>query len=162
MTISAKTGLIALAGVVAFGATLIAVNMTRAPNSWFCPDFCALDSARNAEASRLLATQGKDVQTAFISIDPERDTAEAVGVYTDLFDENMIGLTGTLEQVSAASKAYRTYFKKHDDDPEYYLVDHSTFTYFVMPDVGFVEFFRSETSSEDMAAQVACFIDAEI
>lgn len=127
----------------------------------FCPDVCPLDSMRNADAQRILEDQGYPVQTAFISIDPERDTPEVVAEFTDVFHEDMIGMTGTPEQVKAASKAFKTYYQKQTDgDPEYYLVDHSTFTYFVMPDQGVVEFFRRDETPEQMAERVSCFIDA--
>ena len=52
----------------------------------------------------------------------------------------MVGLTGTEEQVKAASKAYRTYYKRHNDDPEYYIVDHSTQTYLMLPNMGLLSF----------------------
>ncbi|SFJ57781.1 SCO family protein [Celeribacter neptunius] len=126
----------------------------------FCPDVCPLDNMRNADALRLLDERGYDAQAAFISIDPERDTPEIVKEFTDLFHENMIGMTGTPEQVKAASMAYKTYYKKQDGDPEYYLVDHSTFAYLVFPEIGFVDFFKREDTPEQMADRVACFIDA--
>jgi protein SCO1/2 len=72
----------------------------------------------------------------------------------------MVGLTGTAEQVKAASKAYRTFYQKQEGDEEYYLVDHSTFTYLTLPEYGFVEFFRRETSPEAMVDRVECFVDA--
>ena len=71
----------------------------------------------------------------------------------------MIGLTGSEEQVKAASQAYRTYYKAQDGDDEYYLVDHSTFSYLVLPDHGFVEFFRRDVSPDQMAETVACFVE---
>ncbi|WP_417245336.1 SCO family protein [Celeribacter sp.] len=126
----------------------------------FCPDVCPLDNMRNADALRLLEERGYDAQTAFISIDPERDTPEVMKEFTSLFHEDMIGLTGTPEQVKVASSAYKTYYKKQDGDPEYYLVDHSTFTYLVFPEVGFVDFFKRDDTPEQMADRVACFIDA--
>lgn len=127
----------------------------------FCPDVCPMDSARNADALDLLQERGYDAQAAFISIDPERDTPERVLDFTDLMHDDMIGLTGTLEQVKVASQAYKTYFRKEEDgDPEYYLVDHSTFTYLVLPEQGFVEFFRRDDTPEGMANRTACFIDA--
>ncbi|MDO6456885.1 SCO family protein [Celeribacter halophilus] len=126
----------------------------------FCPDVCPLDNMRNADALRLLEERGYDAQTAFISIDPERDTPEVMKEFTSLFHEDMIGLTGTPEQVKAASTAYKTYYKKQDGDPEYYLVDHSTFTYLVFPEIGFVDFFKRDDTPEQMADRVACFIDA--
>lgn len=123
----------------------------------FCPDVCPLDVARNAEAVDVLAERGISTTPVFISIDPERDTPEVVGDFAFNMHEKMIGLTGSTEQVSAASKAYKTYFKKQDGDPDYYLVDHSTFSYLVLPEHGFVEFFRREDSPEQMADKVACF-----
>jgi protein SCO1/2 len=124
----------------------------------FCPDVCPMDAARNADAIDVLAEQGHSVTPVFISIDPERDTPEAVGDYAENLHEKMIGLTGSLDQVTAASKAYKTYFKKNDGDEDYYLVDHSTFSYLVLPDAGFVEFFRRDETAEQMAEKTACFI----
>ncbi|MEJ6403334.1 SCO family protein [Yoonia sp. 2307UL14-13] len=126
----------------------------------FCPDVCPLDSARNAAAVDILAEQGMSVTPVFISIDPARDTVDVVRDYADNFHPKMIGLTGSEEQVAAASKAYKTYYNKADDDPEFYLVAHSTFTYLVMPDQGFVEFFKQPTSAEEMAEKTACYIAA--
>ncbi|MFN6979830.1 MAG: SCO family protein, partial [Gemmobacter sp.] len=72
----------------------------------------------------------------------------------------MIGLTGTQAQVDAASQAYRTFYRVQDGDPDYYLIDHTTFTYLVLPGHGFVEFFRRDTGPEEIARRVACFVDA--
>ncbi len=126
----------------------------------FCPDVCPTDSARNAEAITLLTDRGYDAQAVFISIDPARDTVERVREFTDYFHPGMIGLTGSAEQVAAASKAYRTFYRKEDTGDEYYLVDHSTFSYLILPREGFVQFFRREDSPQAMADTMACFIDA--
>jgi protein SCO1/2 len=107
----------------------------------FCPDVCPTDSARNAEALELIQARGIDAQAEF----------------TDIFHPDMIGLTGTPEQVAAASKAYRTFYAKQDTGDEYYLMDHSTFTYLVLPERGFVDFFRRDTTPEQIADTVACF-----
>ncbi|MCO6384167.1 SCO family protein [Oceanicola sp. 502str15] len=127
----------------------------------FCPDVCPLDMVRNAEAVDILAEQGYSVKPVFITVDPARDTPEVVGDFADTISERIVGLTGSPEQVDAASKAYRTYYKAHtEDDPEYYLVDHSTFTYLTLPETGFAGFFRRELSGEQLADQVQCFLDA--
>ena len=125
----------------------------------FCPDVCPIDVSRNAEATDFLAEGGQSMTPLFISIDPNRDTPEVVGDFAFNMHEKMIGLTGSPEQVKAASQAYRTYYKEHPADDEYYLVDHSTFSYLVLPEHGFVEFFRREIGAEDMAKTVGCFID---
>ena len=126
----------------------------------FCPDICPFDTARNADAVDLLAEMGVSATPVFISIDPERDTPEVVGDFAANMHPKMIGLTGSPDQVRAASQAYRTYFRKQEGDPDYYLVDHSTFTYLALPGHGVVEVFRRETTAEEMAEAVACFAEA--
>ena len=125
----------------------------------YCPDVCPVDNARNAEATDILQSRGYDVQPVFISIDPKRDTPEVLRDFTDAMHPDMIGLTGSLEQVKAASQAYKTYFRRHEDQGEGYLVDHSTFTYLVMPGDGVVDFFKRDATAQDMAKTTACFID---
>jgi protein SCO1/2 len=127
----------------------------------FCPDVCPLDTVRNAEAVDILTADGYDVQAAMISVDPERDTPEVMASFTDNVHPDMLGLTGTPEQTDAAARAYRVYYRinREGDDP-YYLVDHSAFTYLVLPGQGFVEFFNRETTPQEMATRAECFIDA--
>lgn len=124
----------------------------------FCPDVCPLDSARNALATELLEAEGQIVQPVFISIDPERDTPEVVGEFASIFHPRMIGLTGSDEQVRAASRAYRTYFSRQEGDDQYYLVDHSTFSYLVIPGHGTVEIFRHDTPAEEVAEIAQCYL----
>jgi protein SCO1/2 len=124
----------------------------------FCPDVCPFDMARNVEAVDMLADMGLDVTPVFISIDPERDTPETLGDYAANMHPKLIALTGSPDQVKAASLAYKTYYRKQDTGDEFYLVDHSTFTYLVLPGEGFVDFFRREVTSAQMAESVACFL----
>jgi protein SCO1/2 len=127
----------------------------------FCPDICPLDNQRNAEAVDILDGLGIDATPVFITVDPERDTPEVVKEYAANLHPKMIGLTGSEEQVKAASQAYKTYYRKQDgDDPEFYLVDHSTFTYLVLPGHGFVDFFRREDTAQQIAERTACFVAA--
>jgi protein SCO1/2 len=126
----------------------------------FCPDVCPFDMARNVEAVDLLDARGFDVTPVFISIDPERDTPDAMGDYAYNMHPKLIALTGSEDQVKAASLAYKTYYKRQPSEDEFYLVDHSTFTYLMLPDQGFVDFFRRELTSEQMAESVACFLKA--
>ncbi|VVT08729.1 Protein SenC [Roseovarius sp. EC-HK134] len=129
----------------------------------FCPDVCPLDNTRNAEAVDLLEEQGLMVKPVFISVDPNRDTPEVMAEYTDYVHPRLLGLTGSEEQVRAASKAYRTFFQAHqptEGEEDFYLVDHSTMTYLTLPDHGFVEFFRRDATAEQIADRVQCFLDA--
>lgn len=135
------------------GPTLIYFGYT------YCPDVCPLDVSRNAEAIEILEQQGKMVTPVFISIDPTRDSPEVVRDFAEAMHPRMIGLTGTPEQVDAVSKSYRTYYKAHPPVDGEYIVDHSTFSYLVTPENGFVEFFRREVTPQEMADKIGCFVD---
>ncbi|MEP1767228.1 MAG: SCO family protein [Sulfitobacter sp.] len=125
----------------------------------FCPDICPFDVDRNASAIEILEERGKMVTPVFITIDPTRDTTEVVGDFAQAMHPRMIGLTGSAEQISAASKAYRTYYKAHPPVDGEYLVDHSTFSYLVTPENGFVDFFRREMTPDQMADKIGCYVD---
>ncbi len=127
----------------------------------FCPDVCPFDVARNAEAVDILADQGISVTPVFVSVDPARDTPEQLGAYAEAMHPDMIGLTGTPAQVKAAADAFRVFYRVPENpEDEFYIVDHTTFTYLLMPGEGFVEYFRRELPPAEMAERVACFANA--
>ncbi|MEE9427446.1 MAG: SCO family protein [Paracoccaceae bacterium] len=125
----------------------------------FCPDVCPLDVARNADAVDLLAARGLDIRPVFITIDPERDTPEVLTEYTNFMHPDMLGLTGTPDQIKAASQTYKTYYKKQPSEDEFYLMDHSTFSYLILPETGFASFFRRDDTAEEIADSAACFLE---
>lgn len=125
----------------------------------FCPDICPTDLARNALAADILAERGLDVGLVFVSIDPARDTPDLAADYAAAIHPDMIGLSGAPEQVAAAARSYRVYFRKAGEDPEFYLMDHSTFTYLAAPGHPFLEFFPSDATPEAVADGVACFAE---
>jgi len=125
----------------------------------FCPDFCPTDLARNALAADMLAERAVDVGQVFVSVDPARDTPEVVGDFASAIHPDLIGLTGSPEDVAAAARAYRVFYRKADDDPEFYLVDHSTFTYLVAPGHRFLDFFRSGATAKEVADRTQCFVE---
>jgi protein SCO1/2 len=125
-----------------------------------CPDFCPADATNMGLAADLLAERGVAVNTVFITIDPARDTPEVVGYFTDAMHPDMIGLTGSDEDIAAAARAWRVYYAKSGADPDYYLMDHSTFTYLAAPGRGFLDFFRHGTPPAEIADRVACYAKA--
>lgn len=147
------------------GATVTEKDVLKEPSLvyfgyGFCPDVCPLDNARNAQVVDILEEQGLSATPVFITIDPARDTPAVMADYAAAIHPKMIGLTGSPEQVKAASVAYKTYYRQQPAEDEFYLMDHSTFTYLMLPDEGFVEFFDRDATADAMAAQVACFIGA--
>ena len=126
----------------------------------FCPDVCPLDNARNAEAVDILEEQGFEVTPVFITIDPARDTSAILAEYTANFHPRMLGLTGSDGQIMAAAQAYKVYYKKQDSGDEFYLMDHTVYTYLMLPGSGFADFYRRDVTAPDMARSVGCFLQA--
>jgi protein SCO1/2 len=91
-----------------------------------CPDVCPTTMAELAEAKKLMGADGNKVQGVFITVDPERDTAEVLKGYMANFDPTFLALRGTPEQVAALAKDFKVYFKKVDGKtPTSYTMDHS-------------------------------------
>lgn len=125
-----------------------------------CPDVCPLDNARNAEAADLLAAQGVEITPYFISVDPARDTPDVLKDYTSNFSDKLVGLTGTPEQIKSAASAFKVYYQLPDNPTGAYTVDHTTLTYLMLPNIGFVDFFQRETTSQVIVDRVLCFVQS--
>ncbi|NAZ37794.1 SCO family protein [Rubellimicrobium sp. CFH 75288] len=126
----------------------------------FCPDVCPLDMARNGEAARILESRGIPARPVFVSVDPARDTPDWAAEWALNFHDDAVGLSGSPEQVDAAKRAWRVYAQAQPAEDGFYLVDHSTFSYLVLPEVGFVDFVRREESPEAVADRLQCFVEA--
>jgi protein SCO1 len=104
-----------------------------------CPDICPTTLADISQTLDLLGADAAQVQPLFISIDPERDTPQVVGAYVKEFDDRIIGLAGTPEEIAATAKAYRVFYaKKEGTDAGNYLMEHTAFVYVIGPDGRYV------------------------
>lgn len=101
----------------------------------YCPDYCPTTLATLDAVQQRLGDKARDLQIVFISVDPARDTPQALKDYlsSDGFPEGVIGLTGTDEQVAAAARVYRAYYEKVGDG-EAYTMNHSLTVYLMGPD----------------------------
>ncbi len=102
-----------------------------------CPDVCITSlSGIAAGLKELSAEERAQIQPVFISIDPERDDPARVGEYARYFDPGMVGLTGTLDEVTKVAKAHFVIFEKvpMEDSDMGYTMDHSSIIYVVGKD----------------------------
>lgn len=119
----------------------------------FCPDVCPSELQVMSAALDELGPAGDKIQPVFITVDPLRDTPEAMKVYVSNFHPRLVGLTGSPEDIAAVAKAYRVYYAKAkgtEDKPDY-LMDHSTILYLMGPDGKFVKHFTYGTDAKALA-----------
>jgi protein SCO1 len=91
-----------------------------------CPEVCPTTMAELAEVKRRLGKDGDRVQGVFITIDPERDTAEVLKAYLTGMDPSFIGLRGSLDEVNAASREFKVFYQKvPTQDGKGYTMDHT-------------------------------------
>lgn len=103
-----------------------------------CPDVCPMALSRLSQALALLSETERDqIAPVFITVDPERDTPEALKAYL-AFDERLIGLTGSREAVEHARASFKVYAKKAPlpGSALGYTMDHSSLFYLVDRDGG--------------------------
>ncbi len=119
----------------------------------FCPDVCPTELQAVAAGLDQLGPLASKVAPLFITIDPERDTPVAIGQYVKLFDDKLIGLTGTPAQIAAVARAYRVYYAKSaGKDSSSYLMDHSSFLYLMGPDGKLQMLLKPGMSGTEIAA----------
>ena len=119
----------------------------------YCPDVCPTELSKIGAAMDMLPA-GANVTPIFITIDPERDGVAEVKAYAAAFHPKMVGLTGTLEQVQTAAKAYRVYFAKNaSGGATDYLMDHSSIIYLMGKNGQYIAHFTIESTPEEIAVK---------
>ncbi|KAL1954895.1 hypothetical protein VTO42DRAFT_484 [Malbranchea cinnamomea] len=129
-----------------------------------CPDICPEELDKMAEIIDKVRERfgGKQVmRPVFITCDPARDTPEVLRQYLREFHPEIIGLTGTYDQIKQVCKQYRVYFSTPKDvkPGEDYLVDHSIYFYLMDPEGDFVECIGRQDTSESAAKLIANHIN---
>jgi protein SCO1/2 len=122
-----------------------------------CPDSCPIALNNMAEAlDQLDASQRDRVQPIFVTVDPERDTPAVMKDYVGAFEgADIIGLSGTQEQVREAEAAYRIHAEKHEQDGEDYTMDHTSMIHIMGPDGRFIAMVLGAAPPERIAKRLA-------
>jgi cytochrome oxidase Cu insertion factor (SCO1/SenC/PrrC family) len=123
----------------------------------YCPDICPTDLQEIGLTLDKLGTEADGVQPLFITIDPERDTAQHLAEYVPMFHPRLIGLTGSADAIRKAADAYKVYYARVDPPKEsvkqdngYYTVDHTAYIYLMDREGNYLGFFPPGTSADRM------------
>lgn len=132
----------------------------------YCPDICPTALQQMAYALDQLSEDERGrIQPILITVDPERDTPEALAAYVDspAFPESLIGLTGTPEQIAEVAGEYRVVFRQTEEgqDDGSYLVDHTSFIYLMDSRGEFVTVFSHSHTPQAIADALKDFLDQE-
>lgn len=120
-----------------------------------CPDVCPTMLARLAEVMQVLGEDASRVQVLFVTVDPERDSAERLKEFVPWFHPTFLGLRGDAAQTRAAAEEFRVFAAKKAVGGEMgYVIDHSTGAYVFDP-AGRLRLYVKDTSSvADIAADI--------
>lgn len=95
-----------------------------------CPDVCPVTLSEFKRIKAALGKRSGDVLFVYITVDPERDTADRIRVYLANFDPDFIGLTGSRSELEKVWQSYGVYQQRQDSGSAAgYLVDHSARVY---------------------------------
>ena len=124
----------------------------------YCPDVCPTELARMAQIYDGLDNDKSRVSGLFVTIDPERDTVDAVAEYAEVFDPSFRGLAGGRTQIEQVMRQYQVYARKVGDDPKTYTVDHSSRIYLMDRDAKLMALFSMDTEIPTMIEKVNTFL----
>ena len=120
-----------------------------------CPDACPMALNSLANALDMLHRKRREIAPVFITVDPERDTRAVIGHYTELFDKQIIGLTGTEQQIAKVEGEYRVYAARHTSADGSYTMDHSSIFYLMDKHGRFNSVINAAATPDVIAADLA-------
>lgn len=125
----------------------------------YCPDICPMTLFTIGQAIEQLPDDIAPPRTVLISVDPERDTPEALSIYlsNDAFPAGALGLTGTPEEIKAAADVFRAGFQRVNTPESLadYTMDHTSLVYLMDEAWSLQTFF---THSADATTMADCLV----
>jgi protein SCO1 len=117
----------------------------------FCPDVCPESLNKLSKVLNVLDKYNIDVNTVFITIDPNRDTKGLLKEYLRHFHPKIIGLTGTEDQIKEAADKFKVYYAKTGNiGSNDYMMDHTTFIYLLDKNGKYLRHFYLNSSPESI------------
>ena len=114
----------------------------------YCPDVCPTTLIKIAEIIDRLGEDTKKINSIFITVDPERDTTDIISDYVSAFHEDIIGLTGTKNEIDKVAEDWGVYYEKEAlEGEEEYTVNHLDIIFLANANGEFVDYFPPKIQS---------------
>jgi protein SCO1 len=123
-----------------------------------CPDVCPTSLFEISEVLRAMGQDADKVNAYFISVDPERDTADAMKDYLSSFDPHLKGLTGPPQDLARVISEYRVYAKKVPLKDGDYTMDHTALVYLMDREGKFVAPFNLKRTPDEAATDLKRYL----
>jgi protein SCO1 len=118
-----------------------------------CPDICPTSLNKMAEVTSTLDKYGIDVTPVFVSLDPKRDTPEALKKYLAEYHSKFIGLTGDEAEIKKVADKFKVFFSVSagsDASKDDYILDHTSLVYIMDKNGDYKTHFHLDTKPEEM------------
>lgn len=120
-----------------------------------CPDICPSTLARLAEVMKVLGAEAEKVQVLFVTLDPERDSAERLKDFVPWFNPTFLGLRGDTAQIKAVQEEFRVFSVRKEVGSELgYVLDHSSGAYVFDPAGNLRLYVKDTTSTSDIVSDI--------
>lgn len=121
----------------------------------YCPAVCPTELQKVAAVMDQLGERAAEVIPIFISVDPERDTADVMKKYVEQFHPSLVGLTGSMKQIEGVKDAYKVFATKVENDMmDEYMMDHSAFLYFMDKENKMIALYPSKDTAANIATDI--------
>jgi protein SCO1/2 len=127
-----------------------------------CPDICPSTLSRLAAVMKALGPESERVQMLFVTVDPDRDTADRLRDFVPWFHPSFLGLRGNAQETKAVSEEFRIFSARREVGSQLgYVLDHSSGAYVYDP-AGRIRLYVKDTASvEEIVADIRLLLSGK-
>lgn len=145
-----------VAGVQDFSGKVVLLNFGYTS----CPDVCPMVLARLSQLHKQLGAAANEVQTAFVTVDPETDTVDALTSYLRFFNGDFVGFSGSEQSIATVAKQYGVVFMEEaptaEGQPRF---AHSDFVYLLDRQGRIRKVYSTADSLQDMQTDIRTLLN---
>lgn len=122
----------------------------------YCPDICPSSLEKIAKVMEVLEKYHIKVTPVFITVDPERDSIKLLKEYLGHFNNKIMGLTGTPDEIRKVAEKFKVYYAKSEggNSDSNYMIDHSSLLYLMDKDFKYKKHFYLDTTAEEIIESI--------